>query len=385
MSAQVERSSTDRAWSGQASIGQIELRRAVIGGPPAGVGQILWPWAVSRLLAIASLTLAGSLSEGRLDLTALTDWDSRWYLAIAQHGYGHGPIPAHWALGNWSRWPFFPLLPALTRFVMTTGAHPAVAIVLVNNVAFLVALAGVHRLASRHLSGDSPVWAVWALALFPGSITSVMGYSGGLFVAGTVWAFVLAEDQRFLLASAASLVAVTARPNGILVLVALLPVTIAAAGPTRASLHALAKANLLPALFVLGWFLWLRSSTGDAMVFLHAKSAWLEKSIIDFVLRPNGSSIVHVVLAAVAVAVLTRQHHRLPLSWKALAVLSLAPSLALGVVGLGRYAAECFPVSMALGVVLVRSRPWLRNLYLISSAAGLIAMGLLIHHVRLVP
>jgi hypothetical protein len=346
---------------------------------------ILLPWVVSRLVAIAALTGVDSVSRGRVDFSALADWDSGWYLAIARHGYGHGPIPVHWEPSNWSRWPFFPLLPAFTRIAMSVGVPPKVAIVSINNVAFLVALAGVYRLASRHMGGDAAAWAVWALALFPGSITSVMGYPGGLFVAGSVWAFALVEDECFVLAGVALLVAVATRPNGIVVAVALLPAIVAVAGRTGSWLGAVAKVNFMAAGFLLGWCIWLYRATGDPLVFLHAKSAWLEKSVIDFVRQPNGSGIVHLFLAAIAVTMLIWQRDRLPLSWKVLAVVSLTPSLTLGLVGLGRYAAECFPVAVASGMILMQSRRGLRDLYLALSTVGLVTMGVLVRNGHLTP
>ena len=346
---------------------------------------IVLPWVVSRLVAIAALTGVDSVARGRLDLSALADWDSGWYLAIAQHGYGHGPIPAHWVPNNWSRWPFFPLLPAVTRIAMSVRVPAMVAIVSINNVAFLVALAGMYRLASRHMGGDAAVWAVWALALFPGSITSVMGYPGGMFVAGSVWAFALVEDERFVLAGVALLVAVASRPNGIVVAVALLPATVAVARRTGPWLGAVAKVNFLAAGFLLGWCIWLYRTTGDPLVFLHAKSAWLEKSVIDFVRQPNGSGIVHLFLAAIAVMVLIWQRDRLPPSWKVLAVVSLTPSLTLGLVGIGRYAAECFPVAAASGMIMTQSRREMRGLYLALSIVGLVTMGVLVRNGRLTP
>ena len=47
---------------------------------------------------------------------------------------------------------------------------------------------------------------------------------------------------------------------------------------------------------------------------------------------------------------------RLPASWTIFTVLYLLPSLVLGMVGLGRYANECFPPFVAAGVLLERSR-----------------------------
>jgi hypothetical protein len=268
---------------------------------------------------------------------------------------------------------------------MSAGVPAKVAIVSINNVAFLVASAGLYRVASRYVGGDGAGWAVWALVLFPGSITSVMGYSGGLFVAGSVWAFALVDDECFLLAGVALLVAVAARPNGAVVALALFTSAVAVARRTNSWPSAVVKVNVLAAAFLLGWCIWLDTVTGDPLVFIHAKSAWLEKSIVDFVRQPNGGSVAHLLLAAIAVTALIWQRDRLPITWKLLAVVSLAPSLALGLVGLGRYAAECFPVAVALAMILEQSRRRIRQVYFALSVTGLVTMGVLVRHARLTP
>jgi len=368
-------------WSGVNAVDVVDRRdRSAVGDVLSR--EVVLPWLVSRVLAIGALVLADSVSGHGLDFDALVDWDGRWYLDIAQQGYGRGPIPAHWMVHDWSRWPFFPLLPSVTRLLSGSGIPAALTIVLINNAAFLLALVGVHRLAGRRMNDEARQLAVWAMVLFPGSITSVMGYSGGLFLAGAIWSFVLVEDESFAIAGIAAVVAAASRPNGIVVLVALLPAVLAnQARPAQA----LAKVSLPSLAFLVGWCVWLWSVTGDALVFFHAKAAWLEKSIVDFVRYPNGSSIVHVVLAAVAVAALIHERTRLPTSWKVLVLVSLAPSLVLGVIGLGRYAAECFPVAMAFGMLLARSGRRAQQIYLMSSAVGLVVMGAFVRHARLVP
>jgi hypothetical protein len=345
--------------------------------------EVVWAWIVSRVVAAAALTTGNSIAHGRVDGHALTGWDGRWFLAIAEHGYGHGR-PAHWFLHE-TPWPFFPLLPGLARMLMLAGVPAPVGIVLINNVAFLVALAGVYRLVSRQLTSGVAAWAVWALALWPGSVTSVMGYSGGLFLAGSVWAFTLVDEDSFALAGGAALIAVAARPNGALVLVALVPATIDAARQVGSWRRPVLSVTVPSALFLLGWCAWLHLVSGDPLVFIHAKAAWFEMTVVDFLRRPNLTSQVHMILFATAVAAVIWSRRRLPVSWKVLVVVSLAPSLLLGVVGLGRYAAECFPVAVALAVILFRSPGWFRVFYMTVSAGGLIAVGVLSGQGHLVP
>ncbi len=118
-------------------------------------------------------------------------WDGGWFQLIATHGYGAPPVD-----GVWSVWPFFPLYPGLVAGLHVLGSPYSLAQVVVSNLALLVAMAGVWRLARRHVSATAAAYAVWITALFPGAITFTMGYADSLFLAGAVWAFLLLEERR---------------------------------------------------------------------------------------------------------------------------------------------------------------------------------------------
>jgi Gpi18-like mannosyltransferase len=62
---------------------------------------------------------------------------------------------------------------------------------------------------------------VWAVALFPTSFLFSMVYPSALILAASVWAFLFAEEHRDLPAGALAAVATLARPNGIIVAIAL--------------------------------------------------------------------------------------------------------------------------------------------------------------------
>jgi hypothetical protein len=75
----------------------------------------------------------------------------------------------------------------------------------------------------------------------------------------------------------------------------------------------------------------------------------------------------------------------MPVSWLVLVGISLIPSLQLGMVGVGRYANECFPPFVAAGQVLERWRT--RNLFAAYclSALGLVAFAFVSGRYELVP
>jgi Dolichyl-phosphate-mannose-protein mannosyltransferase len=174
-----------------------------------------WPTApvvaaflASRVVAVAALVIGGSVDEGRLSTAGLTSWDGQWYLMIARHGYGRPPVAQ-----PGTRWPFFPLLPATARAVGLVGASPQWGLIVVANVAFLLALAGVWRLACGFFSRRVAVIAVWAAAVAPfGSVFS-MGYPSSLFLAASTWAFVFVHERRYLAAGATGVVATLVRPQ----------------------------------------------------------------------------------------------------------------------------------------------------------------------------
>ena len=96
--------------------------------------------------------------------------------------------------------------------------------------------------------------------------------------------------------------------------------------------------------------------TGDALAFFHAKHAWSELTLLGLLDRNRTAGTVHLALAVVAVMLLIAVRERIPRAWSILTVLYLVPSLALGIIGLGRYAGECFPPFAAGGELLARTR-----------------------------
>ena len=350
---------------------------------------VLLPWIVSRLVAAVGLCLVGAKPLGRVDLDALADWDTGWFQQIMRSGYGPSKLPLPWAVGSehWTTWPFFPLEPWLAEIPHALGVSSRASLILVNNLAYLVALAGMYKVARRHLGAAGGVLAVWAMALFPGSITSAMGYSGGLFVAGMVWAFWFVGERRWLASGLSIAVAVAARPNGFLLLAPLgLAVLLLCRRDGRPWLRPAVEACAPSVVLLAAWAVWCRHVTGDALVFLHAKAAWEEVSLGQFLRHPlAGNSTVHVFLAAIAVVLVLAWAKRLPVAWHVLVAVMVLPSLALGMTGLGRYSAEAFPVFVAAAGLLTRLPRWTRPLYFVASAFGLLLFGAMVNRWRYVP
>jgi hypothetical protein len=315
---------------------------------------VLMSWMISRALGIITLMVLGARSARVIpDYSRLVMWDGNWYRIIAVTGYGQAPLP-----GQWSTWPFFPLLPAVSWLAHVFGSPYTAALLVCSNVAALVALAGVHRLG-RAYGERAANWAVWLTALFPGSITFVMAYPDSLYLAGAVWAFALVASDRPALAGVAAVIATAARPNGFLLL-----------------------------LFIAGWCTWLWHVTRSPFVFVHTKGAWQESTLLDVLKAPLADryGLLHVALAAVLALPFLIGWRRYPLAWRVLVIFSLLPSLGFGVVGLARYSICCFPLAVAAGDAAARRSPnRLARWPLVASAALMVWFGLLISYWNYVP
>lgn len=346
---------------------------------------VLAPWLVSRALVAVTLMIFGARA-GRFipDYQRLVTWDGNWYRIIATSGYGPPPHP-----GSWSTWPFFPLLPGLVWLARQIGSPYTVALVACSNVAALIAFAGVRKAALLVTDERAATWAVWLTALFPGSITFVMGYPDSLYLAGAVWAFVLVAKRRPGWAGVAALVATAARPNGFVVLVALAVAVAVVPAEGRYVLRSMI-ATLGPSIaFLVGWGWWLWHATGDPFVFVRAKGAWVETTLAQLVTSPieRRWAGLHLLVSVLLAAPFVLRWRRYPVSWRVLAVLSLVPPLALGLVGLARYGICCFPLAIAAGDLAAHRRPAARlpRWPLIASAALLVVWGLLITQWSYVP
>ncbi|HEX5588018.1 MAG TPA: glycosyltransferase family 39 protein, partial [Acidimicrobiia bacterium] len=185
-----------RDGDGAVAVGEQPLTTEAARPPRAGVLRHLFPWwavvapwLVSRVLSIGVMLAAihDPFRGGRFTQLVLK-WDGAYYVGIARTGYG--PVDV-----RFPRWAFFPGLPGVIRVLRELG-NDEVLVFALNQLVFLVALAGVYRIAQRYGSPRAALLAVWALALFPASFVFSMTYASSLFLAASVWAFVLVEEHH---------------------------------------------------------------------------------------------------------------------------------------------------------------------------------------------
>ena len=321
--------------------------------------EVVLPWLVSRIYSVALIVGAASIGHGGIRATGFAKWDGQWYLAIARFGYGPEPVE-----GVQTRWPFFPGFPAVVRAVREVGLPDRGTVVVLNQLIFLIALAGVWRIARRYTNARPARLAVWSLALFPGAFLFSMVYPSAIWLAISVWAFILVDERHDFAAAVLVTGAALVRPNGIVLAVALVFVL----RSWRRAVLVCAPSVVAVALWCIACYHW----TGDALVFLSSKEGWPEVTVKAFAVAPwrYDYAFPHLFLALAAVGALFLVRRRLPVAWTVFTVLYLLPSLGLGMVGLGRYANECFPPFVAAGELLDRVRRWVRVAAFGAAVAG---------------
>lgn len=150
-------------------------------------------------------------SFGDLLVGPAARWDARWFLEIAEHGYGDEPRRAA----------FFPLYPLLVRLVDAITGAPAVAGMVVSIACLGGALVLLHRLTELELGLRAATATTWLVALGPMAFFFSAIYSEALFLLLSVGAVYLARRERWLVAGLLALLAACTRSAGVLLLVPL--------------------------------------------------------------------------------------------------------------------------------------------------------------------
>lgn len=211
-------------------------------------------------------------------------WDTKYYVAIAEHGYTDRDVDVFHDAGE-TRIAFFPLYPAVVRAVAEVVGETGLALVLVT---FSCGLALAHVLYGWFRDRIGRLAAGWALAailLFPWSFFLVgAGYPESLFLLLAVSGFVLVERGHPTLAGVVGALAALTRVVGVGVIVGLAVRVAERRGALsfdgwlprldRTKLRADDWGVLLAATGLIAWmaFCWVRYS--DPVAFSTAQRGW---------------------------------------------------------------------------------------------------------------
>jgi len=214
-------------------------------------------WALPSSEAAASSGGYDALSEYLFG--GFAQWDSNWYLDIAERGYWKESAA------------FFPLYPALVHVLGVVIGSNMVAGVLLSLAAAAVGAWALVEIA-RPLVGEAAAKdTVLLLALYPTAFVFTSVYSEGLFLAFVTTSFLAAQRGRPWLAGLLAALAVATRLTGL----ALVPALVALLWPrTRWQVPRLAPVILLPLMALASVALTFDHELGDSLAFVHAQENW---------------------------------------------------------------------------------------------------------------
>lgn len=323
---------------------------------------------------------AGDEPSSRALIDGLQAWDGGWYRDIASGGYD--------AVGE-EGLRFFPLFPLVGRLGgSVAGGHEGLILVVVANVASLVALVLLRRLVVRELSGNAVAdRSVWAMALWPASFVLAMAYAEALFLVAALGTFLALGERRWVVAGSLGAAAALIRPTGLMLV---LPAAIEAGRHLR-SVHwgeraSRALAVIGPVLGTAGYFLWSHVAHGDALAPVRVQTELrgdarnplvrLADGLGDFVGAERLGDGLHLPFAALLVVALVVVWRRLPAAYGAYSTGVLV--LALGADNLNsleRYGLNAFP--LMIGFALLVARPIAERVALVGCAAAMTGLTVL--------
>jgi Gpi18-like mannosyltransferase len=142
----------------------------------------------------------------------LLRWDAGWYLKIAREGYAYNG-------DNLVQQPvvFYPLYPLVSKVVATVlGVSEAAALLIVSNVAILIATLLLFKLVKDNHGAEVALYAIAAWAFFPTSLFFSTAYTESLTLLLIVTFFLLLQKERFVFAAIAAGLTLATRSTGII-------------------------------------------------------------------------------------------------------------------------------------------------------------------------
>ncbi|HEY4901683.1 MAG TPA: mannosyltransferase family protein, partial [Terriglobales bacterium] len=148
----------------------------------------------------------------------LLQWDSEWYFKIVTEGYRYSGDPT-----ISQNIVFYPLYPMLARgLAAISGLTPSDALLLVSNVAGLLAIVALFKLVREEFGDQLALTTTALLSFFPTSVFLSAGYTEPLELLLTASFFLALKRKHYLSAALLAGLAVADRSTGIVLLPVLL-------------------------------------------------------------------------------------------------------------------------------------------------------------------
>lgn len=333
---------------------------------------VLFAWVLHRFLGLANPANAflyhGGAPHASWLVEAFEKWDSYWFLNVVREGYHfHGVqeqirgVVAGVPETNVS---VFPLYPLAVKGASWIFGDPAVAGLIVSQIALFLALALIYRLARHDLDQSGPTWAVWLFAVQPWTYAFSAIYSESLFLALTLAAVLAARRKRWLWAGVAGLFAALTRLPGVLVLI---PVGLEYFRSRREERLRIDGRVFWLGLIPLGlvlYFGYLWGLTGSPFAYFTAQAGWHKQIVGPWVhvarwLAPggfNGQALFDLSVIAFMAGILVLGYRLVRRSyWIYMLAYVLVLVCSANLLGLSRYCAGLFPVYLVLAGLAARS------------------------------
>lgn len=206
-------------------------------------------------------------------------WDGGWYVQAAQKGWPHHVLPGFGGPAQ-DTLAFFPGFPTVIRVVhflvpvsWTTAGRVAA---FLSEVAMVT---GVWMLARDVWGRQVADRGIVAVCFFPGAFILDMMYSEPLTIAAAAFCLLALRRRQWLLAGVMGAVGTATRVVALALVVACAWEAFRAIRDDR-DWMSLSSVVISPA-GIVGWFLYLWASTGDAMAWLHTeRNGWAQHSTL---------------------------------------------------------------------------------------------------------
>ena len=203
-------------------------------------------WWVAPIVVYLAVRAVGILVLARFAVlrdtslgNALSVWDGKWMLAIAEYGYDGVPVDltdARGIHGADTAYAFFPgypfLVGTLAKLPLVTPFGAAILLNLALGCVAAVGAARLGALCARAMAGRSPLlrdtgplrpdrvglFVVVIFAASPMAVVLNMAYTEALFCALAVWALVGVLERQWIVAGLAACAVGTVRPTGVVVI-----------------------------------------------------------------------------------------------------------------------------------------------------------------------
>lgn len=292
-------------------------------------------------------------------LDGLCRWDCWHYGRIARESYTE------------ERWTnFFPLYPLLTRVLHeVTGIHTNLALLIVSNIACLGAFLVIYRIYTTVAEENTARWGLMLFAAYPFSFFQAMGYPESLMLFFSALAVLLALRGNHIWAGIALGFGTLGRHVALFTGPALVIAQLRQRGPhpKRLLLSPAILGLLFPWLFLGLYCLYQYLTFGNPLAFAQARDTWGPMAwwgIGDLLSTQDSNNDVRAMYSYLpfalittvgAVALLKRQEW---LELAAFAIVFMLILWAIGMFGLGRYTASCWPAFLPLGAWLATRPNW---------------------------